>query len=52
MPYSVGTYRGEGRSRHAVFCQITNVWYFPRSYGLRAATSLCRAMNRKERERG
>lgn len=48
MAYSVGQYidYGTGRSRWAVLCNKTCVWYFPERYGKRAAKALCARMNR------
>lgn len=46
--FTVGKYRGEGRERWAVLGP-TNVWYFPKRYGRRAAHALCLRLNREAR---
>jgi hypothetical protein len=47
--FSVGIYRDQdtGRQRWAVVGPA-DAWYFPRSYGKRAAQTLCRRLNRME----
>lgn len=45
--YSVGKYTGDGRSRWAVYCSVTRVWYFPDRYGYKAAKALCNRLNRE-----
>lgn len=48
--YSVGLYRDSSdarRNRYAVLCGETNVWYFPKRYGLQAAVNLSAKMNKE-----
>jgi hypothetical protein len=47
--YSVGTYRDGGRSRVAVYCASSGVWYFPKRYGRRAAERMARELNAQDR---
>lgn len=50
--YSVGTWRDYGDQRNnrlAVYCHKTNVWYFPKRYGMKAATQLCNKMNKENK---
>jgi|AACY02.2.fsa_nt_gi hypothetical protein len=41
-----------GRSRWAVLCRTSRVFYFPRRYGLRAAQALARRLNREASDAG
>lgn len=42
---AVWTGYGNGRSRWAVYCKASRVFYFPEQYGQRAAERLARRMN-------
>ena len=45
--YSVGLYqdRETRRTRYAVYCGATGVWYFANRYGQEAAARLCNRLN-------
>jgi hypothetical protein len=47
--YSSSQYHAGGRSRWAVYCASSRVWYFPKRYGRKAAERYAAEMNAQDR---